>query len=219
MNSLKLASRPVQPAGHWERAVVSWPDDDALRWTRLLIETARRDSAVTAVIATGSAVRDVERSDDLDLVLVYRTTRPLLPLPPISVDMRCYSQADIVPRLTVGHSHLSHAMRFGQPLFERNRWWSRLRTDWNPRLLLPDATESIERAERAERHRDALAQAGDHDAAAEMALSALTHRARAALSEAGVFPQSRPELPSQLRQIGEHQLAEVFARALACRYM
>ena len=36
----------------------------------------------------------------------------------------------------------------------------------------------------------------------------LTHLARAALSEAGVFPYSRPELPGQLRDIGDHALAD-----------
>ena len=213
-----LKSPSAQPAGHWESAVVSWPDDAALHWTRLLIETAHRDSAVKAVVATGSAVRDVEHSDDLDLVVVHRAARPVLPRPPISIDLRCFCQTDIVPKLTTGHSFLSWAVRFGRPLFERNRWWSQLRADWNPRLLLPPATESTERAMRAEHHRDALAEAGDDDAAAEMALSALTHHARAALSRAGVFPQSRPELPGQLRQIGEHPLAEVVDRALACRY-
>lgn len=219
MSSLKLASRPEQTTEHWERVVVSWPDDDALRWTRKLVETARRDSAITAVVATGSAVREVEHSDDLDLIVVYRAARPALPFQPISVDLRCFCQADIAPKLAVGHGYLSCALRFGRPLFERDEWWSRLRTDWDPRLLLPTAAEATESAERAERHRDTLAEAGDNDAAAEMALSALTHRARAALSQAGVFPQSRPELPGQLRQIGEHELADVLAQALACRYM
>ncbi len=217
MSNQTLTSPSALPAGHWERAVVSWPDDEALRWTRSLIDTAHRDGSVQAVIATGSAVRDVELSDDLDLILVHTAARPALQRPPISVDLRCFCQTDIVPKLAIGHSFLSWAVRFGRPLFERNRWWSRLRADWNRRLLLPSETESTERARRAERHRDALAEAGDDDAAAEMALSALTHHARAALSAAGVFPQSRPELPGQLRQIGDHQLAEVFDRALACR--
>ncbi len=218
MSCPKLESAPTQPAGHWERAVVSWPDDAALNWTRLLIAAARPDKSVLAVVATGSAVRDVKCSDDLDLVLVHRSARPALPRPPISVDLRCVRQTDIVPKLATGHSFLSWAVRFGRPLFERDRWWSRLCADWNPRLLPPSAAESHERAERAERHRDALAETGDDDAAAEMALSALTHRARATLSEAGIFAQSRPELPDQMRQIGEYQLAEAFDSALACRH-
>lgn len=217
MNAQDLESPAVRAAGDWEGAVVSWPDDASLAWTRMLIDTAHRDGGIEAVVATGSAVRDVKHSDDLDLVVVHRTVRPVLTRPPISIDLRCYCEADIAPRLAIGHSLLSWAVRFGRPLFERNGWWSRLRADWNSRLLLPSAVEAHERAVRAERHRDALAEAGDFDAAAEMALAALTHRARAALSTAGVFPQSRPELPSQLRQIGEHRLADVVDEALACR--
>ena len=212
---LKLKPPSTRLAGPWERAVASWPDDAALHWTRSLIGAAQRDSAVIAVVATGSAVRDVERSDDLDLIVVHHATRPTLPRPPISIDLRCYRQADIVPKLATGHGFLSWAVRFGRPLFERSKWWSKLSADWNSQLLLPSSTEATERAER---HRDVLAEAGDDDAAAEMALSALTHRSRAALSDAGVFPQSRPELPGQLHQIGAHQLAEALEIALASRH-
>ena len=216
---LKLKPPSTRLAGPWERAVASWPDDAALHWTRSLIGAAQRDSAVIAVVATGSAVRDVERSDDLDLIVVHHATRPTLPRPPISIDLRCYRQADIVPKLATGHGFLSWAVRFGRPLFERSKWWSKLSADWNPQLLLPSSTEATERAERAERHRDVLAEAGDHDAAAEMALAALTHRSRSALSKAGVFPLSRPELPAQLRQIGEQQLSAALKKTLATRHL
>ena len=59
--------------------------------------------------------------------------------------------------------------------------------------------------------------AGDRDAAAELRASMLTHLARAALSGAAVFPQSRPELPGQLRGIGEQALADQLDEALAQR--
>jgi hypothetical protein len=52
-----------------------------------------------------------------------------------------------------------------------------------------------------------LLQIGDADAAREQALSYLTHLARAELLEKGVYPASRPELPEQLRKIGDHHLA------------
>ena len=54
--------------------------------------------------------------------------------------------------------------------------------------------------------------------AAELSVSMLTHLARAALSDAGVLPQSRPELVDQLRRIDEHPLADRLAYALAHRY-
>ena len=207
---------PVTPDG-WEASVCAWPDDEARDWSRRLIEAALEDPAVNAVVATGSAVRDVDHCDDLDLLLVYRTQRPGLPRPPISVDLRCYDHADAAARVATGHSHLSWAVRFGRVLFERDRWWSQFRARWNDRLLLPSAEESDERARRAEQQSNDLAAAGDDDAAAELHLTALTHRARAALSRAGVFPQSRPELPVQLRTVGEHGLSERLQKALSCR--
>ena len=78
--------------------------------------------------------------------------------------------------------------------------------------------EANERAQQAERQRDGLAAAGDHDAAAELQLSALTHLARAALSGANVFPKSRPELAGQLRLIGKDALAARLEEALAHRH-
>ena len=162
-------------------------------------------------------MRDVDRSDDLDLVLVCHAARPSFPRPPISVDLRSYDLADVAARLAAGHSYLSWALRFGRALFERDRWWTKLRAEWNDRLLLPSAVEAIERAQRAERQRDGLAAASDDDAAAELQLAALTHRVRAVPTRSGVFPQSRPELAAQLHQVGEDALAERLDGALARR--
>lgn len=217
MSRPTITERPPVATGGWESAVSAWPDDEARDWSRRLIDAALKDPAVEAVVATGSAVRDVDHSDDLDLVLVYRTQRPGLPRPPISVDLRCYDHADAAARVATGHSHLSWAVRFGRVLFERDGWWSQFRARWNDRLLLPSAEESDEHARRAEQQSDDLAVAGDDDAAAELHLAALTHRARAALTRAGVFPQSRPELPVQLSAVGEHGLSERLQEALICR--
>lgn len=217
MNGQATTERPQVTLARWEAAVCSWPDNEARDWARDLMQAARHNGTVNAVVATGSAVRDVDRSDDLDLVLVYHTMRPPLPKAPISVDLRCYDLADVASRLAAGHSYLSWAVRFGRVLFERDRWWSKLRAAWNDRLLLPSAAEAIERAQRAEHQRDRLAAAGDDDAAAELQLAALTHRARAALTRSGVFPQSRPELAAQLRRIGEDALAERLGEAIARR--
>ena len=212
-----LTTLAAQASSRWEAAVRLWPEDAARDWTRLLVAAAGSDTGVQAVVATGSAVRDVDRSDDLDLVLVHRGARPDLSRPPISVDLRCYDRADVATKLAGGHSYLSWAVRFGRPLFERGRWWSDLSAAWSPRLVVPSPVEATRLAQQAERYRDALADAGDDDASAEMALSALTHRARAALSTVGVFPQSRPELARQLRLIGEHELSERLKQALVRR--
>ena len=120
VNGQATTERPQVVPACWEAAVCSWPDNGARDWARDLMKAARRSGTVNAVVATGSAVRDVDRGDDLDLVLVYHTVRPPLPKAPISVDLRCYELADVASRLAAGHSYLSWAVRFGRVLFERD---------------------------------------------------------------------------------------------------
>jgi hypothetical protein len=55
---------------------------------------------------------------------------------------------------------------------------------------------------------------GDLDAAHEQALSYFTHIARAELIDRGVYPASRPELPKQLRSIGDSRLAHSLEQLL-----
>ena len=199
-------------------AVRSWPSSRARQWTIEAVTRAREDAAIQAIVASGSAVREVAHSDDLDLVLVYRERRPGLPRPPIGVDLQQHEQAEIPQKLENGHDFLSWAVRFGRPLFEREQWWTRLRADWNDRLLLPSSAEARKRAHRAQRLHKELQSIGDHDAATENYIAMLTHFARASLSDAGVLPRSRPELAGQLRSIGDQQQADRLDDALAHRY-
>ena len=198
--------------------VRSWPSGRARLWTIDAVTVARQDAVILAIVASGSAVRDVVQSDDLDLVLVYRKRRPDLPRPPIGVDLQQYEATEVPQKLANGHDFHSWAVRFGRPLFERDRWWSRLRADWNARLSLPSATEARKRARRARQLHQEMQSLGDHDAATENYVSMLTHLARATLSDAGILPRSRPELAGQLRQIGEVPLADRLTDALAHRY-
>ena len=208
-------TRPTMPGGL--AGVRSWPSEAARAWTRAAAARARRDPAVLALVASGSAVRGAGRSDDLDLVLVYEAQRPVLPRPPIDVDLRAYERADAARRLAAGHDYLSWTVRFGRVLVQRGAWWDALRADWLGRLALPSAADADARARAAGRLSRELLAAGDRDAAAEQRISMLTHRARARLSEAGVFPRSRSELAGQLRGVGEAALADRLARALAER--
>lgn len=199
-------------------SVRSWPNTKARFWTMDAVALAGQDAAILAIVASGSAVRDVAQSDDLDLVLVYRKVRPNLPRPPIGVGLQQHEAAEAPKKPAKGHEFLSWAVRFGQPLFEREQWWSRLRADWNDRLSLPSAAEARKRARRAQRLHHEMQRLGDHDAATENYVSMLTHLARATLSDAGILPRSRPELADQLRRIGEVPLADRLTEALAQRY-
>ena len=198
-------------------AVRSWPSATARAWTLDAVERARSEETIEAVVASGSAVREVEVSDDLDLVLVYRGRRPDLPRPPIDVDLRQYERDDVPKKLATGHDYLSWTVRFGRVLFERDGWWARLRTEWDDRLALPSTSEARKRASKTRRHYEDMIAVGDRDAAAELLVSMLTHLARAALSDRGVFPLSRPELAGQLRGIGEEALADRLDEALRQR--
>ena len=198
--------------------VREWPDDAALSWTLNAVEGAEANDAIMAIVATGSSVRDVEYSDDLDLVLVYRECRPSMPRPPISIDLRRYEQDDVLRKLAEGHDYLSWTVRYGRALFERDTWWTRLRVDWNGRLSPPSAAEAYERARKAESLYRELRAIGDTSAATELHLSMLTHLARAALSDAHTFPKSRPEIAGQLREIGEQELADRLVCALELRH-
>jgi hypothetical protein len=221
MTPRMTTERPARRLEESDRAlsaVRSWPSGRARLWTIDVVAAARQDAGFLAIVASGSAVRDVAQSDDLDLVLVYRESRPNLPRPPISVDLQLREADEVPKKLANGHDFLSWAVRFGRPLFEREQWWSRLRADWNDRLSLPSAAEARKRAHRAQRLHEELQTLGDHDAAMENYVSMLTHLARATLSDAGILPRSRPELADQLRQIGEIRLADRLTDALAHRY-
>ncbi|MCY3849596.1 MAG: hypothetical protein OXF75_02185 [Acidimicrobiaceae bacterium] len=211
------AANAEHAAGNRHAAVHRWPDDPARTWTLDAVERAAANEAILAIVATGSSVRDVEHSDDLDLVLVYRGCRPVMPRPPISIDLRRCGHDEVLQKLKDGHDYLSWTVRYGTALFERGSWWTILRTDWKGRLSLPSVAEARERAQKAERLYQKMTELGDTDAAAELELSMLTFLGRAALSEAKVFPKSRPEIPYQLQEIGERELADRIVSALERR--
>ena len=221
MTQRDKAERPVRRLKESDQALAavrSWPGSMARLWTIDAVAVAGQDKAILAIVASGSAVRDVAQSDDIDLVLVYRKVRPSLRRPPIGVDLQQHEAAEVPRKLAGGHDFLSWAVRFGQPLFEREEWWSRLRADWIDRLSLPSAAEARKRARRAQQLHEEMQSLGDHDAASENYVSMLTHLARATLSDAGILPRSRPELADQLRRIDEAPLADRLAEALANRY-
>lgn len=221
MTQRLTVERPARRLEESDRALAvvrSWPNSRARLWTIEAVTLAGQDAGILAIVASGSAVRDVAQSDDLDLVLVYRKRRPNLPRPPIGVDLQQHEAAEVPQKLASGHDFLSWAVRFGRPLFDRDQWWSRLRADWIDRLALPSAAEARKRARRARQLHQEMQSLGDHDAATENYVSMLTHLARATLSDAGVLPRSRPELADQLRQIGEAPLADRLTDALAHRY-
>jgi hypothetical protein len=147
-------------------------------------------------------------------VVICKDPDVLREVPPLEVDLRAYSTADIEARLQSGHDLLGWAVRFGRALFQRELFWDRLRDSWRLRLPLPSSKVARARAASAYRHLTDVFQLGDTDAAHEQALSYLAHLARAELLDRGVYPASRPELAEQLRGIGNYRLAEWLDRLM-----
>jgi hypothetical protein len=196
---------------------VRWPSEEAHAWTRAFLADARSRANVLAVVAYGSAVREVESSADLDLLFVFEGDAPEVDPPPADVDLRGYAIDDVEALLAEGHDVLGWALRLGIVLWQRDGWWDDLAMRWADQLHLPSESAAEERASRALRVSLELEAAGDADAAEEQRLVALTQRARAELIRAGVFPGSRPELPRQLRAIGDAALARDLSDAISRR--
>lgn len=190
----------------------------AERWLEDFLARAPENTSLVTVVVTGSAVRPVARSQDLDLLVVHSGARPALrPPPPIDVDVRFMARDDLADAIAGGNEHLLWTITHGSPLFDRDGFWAEVVETWGRALPLPAAERSLFRSRRASRYAAEMRAMGDAEAAAEQGLSALTHLAWARLLAQGVLPLSRPEIPEQLRRHGETDLADELARALVAR--
>lgn len=170
-----------------------------------------------AVIAVGSAIRPGVASEDLDLIVLCRDRRLFKERAPIEVDLRSFDMNHVERAIEDGQDLLTWSVRFGQPLFDPDHAWEGIVARWKNCLPLPDAKVARARASTALAHLEDMRAIGDDDAVVELKVSHLTHLARAFLAEAGVYPASRPELPNQLRQVGEAELADKLEEALLKR--
>jgi hypothetical protein len=178
------------------------------------LESARANTNIIAVIAVGSAVRPGVSTSDFDMLVICTDPSDVTTSRPLEVDFRVYSAADVDSKLATGHDMLVWAVMFGRALFQRHSFWDHVLKSWRHRLPLPSSALARTRAAAAYRRMTNLLQLGDADAVREQAVSYLTHLARAELLNAGVYPASRPELPEQLREIGDDDLAGRLDRVL-----
>ena len=135
----------------------------------------------------------------------------------MEIDLRKMNFDDVEEKVENGHDLVSWAVRFGQPLLDNNHAWEDIVRRWKSRLPLPDPKVSMERARAVRKRMEEMSDIGDENAVADLQVSYLTHQARACLAKAGVYPQSRPELPRQLRKLGEFRLAEELDTVLSER--
>ena len=203
--------------GRVDSCIRRWPTPRARDWVGRFLDRVRGDGNVVAVVAIGSAVRFGVDSEDLDIVVVCRRSRALGERPPLEVDLRAFDLSEVDERIAAGHDLLGWAVVFGRVLFDRRGAWRRVVERWEQHVPLPNPETVRERAAGALKRMNEMREMGDVDAAVELEVAYLSHRARGVLAEAGVYPASRPELPGQLRNVGARRLAEEVAEALAAR--
>lgn len=198
--------------------VRKWPSDRARSWCEKFIESASKQSNIDAIILVGSASRMVSQIADIDFIVIYSNEKPILNRPPMDVDIRSYARNTISKLLSKGHDLLGWAIKLGCIVYEKNHYWTKLRSRWLDRVKFPSVDEAKTRAAKAKELYLDLSSVGDVDAANELFITMLTHLARARLLEAGIFPASRPELVKQLREISQKGLASKLEDALDRRW-
>lgn len=199
------------------RGILRWPTEHSREWLHAFLRRAEADTNLLALVAIGSAIRPAVASDDLDLLAVCRDRAAHREKAPIEVDLRPVELDSFDERVRAGDPLLVWAVRFGRPLFDRERTWADLSRRWRDSLPLPDPAVADRRAAATRKIMEVLHKMGDEDAFRENRLTWLTHRARASLLRAGVHPLSRPEMPGQLVEVGETVLAASLRDALAAR--
>ena len=194
--------------------ILRWPTPRAKRWVQDFLNAVESDANVLAVIAMGSSVRPGVTSLDLDLVVICKNSTALVCRPPMEIDVRKFDAANVRKETRSGNDLLGWCIKFGIILFERSRFWTNILQECSNNLPFPSAEVARKRAEVIKQRIQELIRIGDMEAALEQEISYYTHLARAALIEHGVYPASRPELPTQLRSIGEVKLADEFRKLL-----
>ena len=214
VEKLALAQRHL---GRLKRSVHRWPTAASFQWFDSFLERAERDPNVVSVIVIGSAARPNVASDDLDLMVLCRDARSFREKAPIEVDVRKANVSGVETDILAGQDVAIGAVRFGRPLLDKGGTWNSITSRWRSRLPLPDPAVALDRAAAARVRMAKMRVVGDEDAYRELEIYHRTHLARAALASAGVQPASRPELSSQLRELGKAELANDLERALSSR--
>jgi predicted nucleotidyltransferase len=198
-------------------AIKRWPSEEARKWAYEAIPILCKAEGTCAVVLFGSVARNIASAIDLDVLYVYEGAAPIPLAAPIDVDLRKFERQDVEQLLVNGNDLITWCIKFGRSLCEHDEYWSDLVSRWRNKVSLPSREVALERASKSEKLLRDVASLGDSDAALELYLSFLTHIARSVLIEHGVYPESRPELVSQLSQVGEERLASYLKEAIAER--
>ncbi len=170
-------------------------------WLSSFLGFAPSIPSIVSVVVMGSAVRPgTHRRSDFDLLVIYKGERPKLEAP-AEVDIRQIPAERVNQLVSSGHEILCWALKFGTPVYDQNGFWQTMQESWIDHLPLPSASEARKRGKQALERAQEMLLADDESAADDLLLAALTQFVRERLIKHGVFPASRPELPTQLREI------------------
>ena len=154
------------------------------------------------VVLVGSCARGVTNwRSDIDVLVLCDDGHRIGLKRPGDIHLQQNSRSRFLKRLEDGDDYPAWALRFGIPIRDPDGWWAEQAASETVAPHWPDWHPKVEHARKRTRMTSELLEVDDTDAASEELLFAASHIARATLLRDGVFPLSRPELPSQLKEV------------------
>ncbi len=187
------------------KTVIAWEETAA----EVMAELRRIDGSDEAtVVLIGSVAREAAtEKSDIDLLIVSPDPLPQFNVTPSAQIFRI-TRSDFLGRLRCGDDFPQWAVRYGKVLLDEAHWWDELQR--NPALQQwPDWRRKRDQGKKRLAFAKPLLESGDGDHAREELLLSARHLGRALLLKEREFPLSQPELPGQLREIGQSKIAEL----------
>ena len=180
---------------------------EELRNRKALRRVVRKAGSDASVVLVGSYARGtpVEGLSDFDLLVIAPRQRDLAA--PSHFQVIWMTEGELTSRVLRGDDFVQWALRWGKPLAGRGKWLQ-IRSQLLPDAPWPNPQPKFALARKKLGTAAELLAMGDLAAAQEEARFAFAHLARAELLKRGEYPLSRPELSSQLIQVGLDVLAE-----------
>ncbi len=169
--------------------------------TRPVLDALAREGLfeTATVVLVGSVARGaMTPRSDIDVLVLHAGSGRLRLKRPGDIHLQQDSRSRFLRRLQDGDDYPGWALRFGEPMHDPDGWWAQQTAAELRAPHWPDWRAKAEHAGKRMGIASEMLDVGDVDAASEELLFAASHVARATLLKQGMFPLSRPELPSQL---------------------
>jgi predicted nucleotidyltransferase len=217
-DGLDLLARDSYDVASWQRRIerdlrrAQVNQSVAERRATALLTARSMAAGAEAVALTGSTARRRRTAtSDLDLHVVG--ARPEFGDVEVDVDLYATSADVLFTRLRDGDDYIQWTLRFGCILFDSGVLRAAA-TELVASARWPSAERKLGQVRRMRRIAEHVVVSGDSEAATGQVKSLLTGLARWRLLAAGVFPLSRAELASQLRVIGDQEIATALDRCI-----